>query len=336
MKKVLILLCLLFVVSMLAGAYVVSYKPPLYLKSVEVEEAPPFHALIFRYDTELCSPMQLERLMQQDEELGLRASLFPLPEDFGLRRNVLFDYSQSAGEVQLHARPMPWGITDAFAAYSDATPYQYRYLNENQILNAYYRNLFPEIAIFEFNGFYPEGLSLHSTANRLPWTDDTNYRIIGAAAARAGFRWVSVTSRAFSIGPDPTHTDPNLFNAYDPYVTSRQPSRWIRIPTGWGSTRSILVIPTSWRDAYHTESEDPEEIRDMYARMRKDIDRHWKVAREKGLPLVLLMHPVYRVGVDAQDELFFNFRRDLLEKAKRLDVPVMTFSEYADHLAAMQ
>ena len=336
MNKALILVGLLCVVALSAVAYLTPREPVMSLDTVEVEEAPRFHALIFRYDTEVSSLEQLERLIEQDTELGLRASAFPLPEEFRIRRNVLFDYSQRAGEVQLHARPMPWGLTDAYSAYNDWTPYQYGYLDKDEVLESYYHNMLPEAAIFEFNGFYPEGVSLHSTSNRLPWNDDINYRIIGAAAAHAGFAWVSVTSQAFSVGPDPTRMDPSRFNLYDSEITSRQPSRWIRVPGEWGSTKSILVIPTSWRDSYPIDSTDPDDIREAYALMRKDIDRHWKAAREDGLPLVLLIHPVYRVGVDVHDELFFELRRDLLDKARQLEVPVMTLSEYANHVAAMQ
>ena len=216
-----VLFAVLCLVAATAAGYLLFYEPTHAFQSVRVEQAAPFHALIFRYDTELSSKEQLERLLAQDEQLGLRASAFPLTQDFRLNRNVLFDYSRHTGEIQLHARPMPWGITDAFARAGDPTPYQYGYLDRDQILSAYYQNLLPEIAIFEFNGFYPQGLSLHSTTNRLPWDDDTNYRIIGAAAAEAGFRWVSVTSQAFSVGPDPRMTDPAKFNHYDREVTSQ-------------------------------------------------------------------------------------------------------------------
>jgi hypothetical protein len=231
---------------------------------------------------------------------------------------------------------MPWGLTDAFAAWRDPTPYQFGYVDRDQVLRAYFHNLLPEIAIFEFNGFYPEGLSLHSTTNRLPWDDDSNYRIIGAAAARAGFRWVSVTSQEFSIGPDRTRTDLRRFNQYDSEVTSRQPSRWVRIPTGWLSSRSILVVPTSWRDSYIAESTDPEEVPRLFARMLEDIDRHWRVAKERGLALVLLFHPAAFVDKPLYDERFFEFKRSLLERAKTEAVPVMTFSDYANRLASMQ
>lgn len=336
MKRSVALACLLILVAALAGAYLSLHRPEHTLNAVAVEPAPPFHALIFRYDTELTSRQQLERLVEQDEQLGLRASAFPLTQDFRLNRNVLFEYSQRAGEVQLHARPMPWGLTDAFSPGGDPTPYQYDYIDRDQVLAAYFQNLLPEIDIFEFNGFYPEGLSLHSTTNRLPWDDDTNYRIIGAAAARAGFRWVSVTSQVFSIGPDPARMDSRRFNAFDREVTSEQPSRWVRVRTGWRSSRSILVVPTSWRDHYRSNSSDPEDIKEMYARMREDIDRHWRVARERGLALVLLLHPVKYVGKPVHDEQFFEFRRTLLEQAKALAVPVMTFSDYASRLTSMQ
>ena len=336
MNRALIFAGLLCVAVLVAGVYLVPNEPTLSLDTVEVEEAPRFHALIFRYDTEVSSLEQLELLIEQDAELGLRASAFPLPEEFRTRRNVLFDYSQRAGEVQLHARPMPWGLTGAYSGVKDWTPYQYGYLDRDQVLESFYHNLLPEIAIFEFNGFYPDGISLHSTSNRLPWTDDVNYRIIGAAAAHAGLDWVSVTSQAFSVGADRTRADASRFNQYDSTITSRQRSRWIRVPDGWGSTRSVLVIPTSWRDAYQKRTADPQDIRDTYARMRKDIDRHWKAAREEGLPLVLMIHPVYRVGVEHHDELFYEFRRDLLETARQLDVPVMTLSEYTNYVAAMQ
>ena len=336
MNRTLILFSLLCLVALLAGAYVFLYEPRHGLERVEVEAAPAFHALIFRYDTELSSQQQLERLLEQDERLGLRASAFPLTQDFRLNRNVLFDYSRRAGEVQLHARPMPWGLTDAFAAAGDATPYQYNYVDRGQVLDAYFHNLLPEIAIFDFNGFYPQGLSLHSTTNRLPWDDDTNYRIIGAAAARAGFRWVSVTSQAFSIGPDPSKSDPRRFNAYDGEVTSRQQSRWVKTPSDWRSSRSILVVPTSWRDHYRSDPSDPEDVRLMYARMLEDIDRHWKVAKENGLALVLLLHPVKYIGRPLHDDLFLEFRKTLLERANKQAVPVMTFSDYANQLASMR
>ncbi len=336
MNRTLILFAVLCLVLVLAGTYLLLKEPRSTLDKVEVEAAPPFHALIFRYDTELSSREQLERLLVQDEQLGIRASAFPLTQDFRINRNVLFDYSTRAGEIQLHARPMPWGLTDAFAAAGDPTPYQFAYVDRDQILSAYFHNLLPEIAIFEFNGFYPKGLSLHSTTNRLPWDDDTNFRIIGAAAARAGFRWVSVTSQAFSVGPDPRRTDPRRFNAYDGDVTSEQPSRWLRVATGWGSSRSILVVPTSWRDHYRSESANPEDVSRMYARMREDIDRHWRVAKERGLPLVLLLHPVKYIGRPVHDQMFFEFRRALVEHAKKQAVPVMTFSEYTDHVISMQ
>ena len=336
MNRALILVGLLCVVALVAGVYLIAREPPMSLSTVEVEEAPSFHALIFRYDTEFSSVEQLELLIAQDAELGLRASAFPLPEEFRTRRNVLFEYSQRTGEVQLHARPMPWGLTNADTGWADWTPYQYGFLDMDQVLESYYHNLLPEISIFEFNGFNPEGVSLHSTSNRLPWSDDINYRIIGAAAAHAGLSWVSVTSQAFSVGPDRTKTDVSRFNNYDSEITNRQRGPWIRVPTGWGSTKSTLVIPTSWRDAYSEESTGLKDPREIYALMREDIDRHWKVAREEGLPLVLLIHPVYRVGVEVQSELFFNFRRDLLDEARRLGVPVMTLSEYANRVAAMQ
>lgn len=336
MKKFLLLLCLLVFAAVPSAAFIYLYEPEHSLDSVEVEEAPPFRAIIFRYDTELATREQLERLIAQDERLGLRASAFPLTQDFRHNRNVLFEFSQRAGEVQLHGRPMPWGLTDAFAGWRDPTPYQYGYLDQDRIFRAFFHNLLPEVEIFEFNGFYPEGLSLHSTTNRLPWDDDTNYRIIGAAAARAGFRWVSVTSQAFSLGTDRTKTDLSRFNEYDSEVTSRQPSRWIRIPTGWLSSRSILVVPTSWRDRYVAESDGPEQAPLLFARMREDIDRHWRVAREHGLALVLLLHPAKFVGRPGHDEQFFELRRSLVERAKAEAVPVMTFSEYARQLASMQ
>lgn len=336
MNRTLILFGVLCLVVILAIVYLALDESTSTLDKVEVEAAAPFHALIFRYDTEQASLAQLKRLADQDEKLGIRASAFPLTQDFRLNRNVLFYYSTHAGEVQLHARPMPWGLTDGFAVVGDWTPYQFDYLDRDQILDAYFHNLLPEIAIFEFNGFYPQGLSLHSTTNRLPWDDDTNYRIIGAAAARAGFRWVSVTSKAFSVGPDPRKTDPRRFNFYDKDVTSEQPSRWVRVATGWRSRRSVLVVPTSWRDQYRTESLDPEDVTDMYARMREDIDRHWQVAKERGLALVLLLHPVKYVGTPVHDELFLEFRRALVDRANKESVPVMTFSDYANHVAAMQ
>ncbi len=119
-------------------------------------------------------------------------------------------------------------------------------------------------------------------------------------------------------------------------MTSEQPSRWVRVRTGWRSSRSILVVPTSWRDHYRSNSSDPEDVQEMYARMREDIDRHWRVARERGLALVLLLHPVKYVGKPVHDEHFFEFRRTLLEQAKALAVPVMTFSDYANRLTSMQ
>lgn len=335
MNKAIILVALLCVVTLSAVAYLTPREPVMSLDTVEVEEAPRFHALIFRYDTEVSSLEQLERLIEQDAELGLRASAFPLPEEFRNRRNVLFDYSLRAGEIQLHARPMPWGLTDAYAGWHDWTPYQYGYLDKDRVLEAFYHNLLLEVAIFEFNGFYPEGISLHSTSNRLPWSDDINYRIIGAAAAHAGFNWVSVVSKSFSVGPQHVAADAHRFNRYDSEITNRQPSRWIRVPAGWGSKKSILVIPTSWRDSYPIESTDPEDIRELYERMRDDIDRHWKVAKEEGLPLVLLLHPFHRVGLEHHDEHFFALRRDLLDKANQLNVPIMTLSEYTKHVAAM-
>ena len=222
--------------------------------------------------------------------------------------------------------------------------------------------MLPEIAIFEFNGFYPDGLSLHSTTNRLPWDDDSNYRIIGAAAARAGFRWVSVTSQAFSvgpgssktdpnrinaddmggtdqaftIGPDPSKTDPDRFNTYDMEVSSRQRSRRVTVSTGWGSSLSILVVPTSWRDRVWTYSFEPEDLRDMHTRMLAEIEERWQVAHEHGLALVLLFHPLKFVGKPYLDDQFLELRRTLLERAKQRAVPVMTFSDYADRLASMQ
>ncbi len=257
---------------------------------------------------------------------------------------------------------MPWGLADAFSSANDPTPYQFGYVDRNQIADAYFYNLLPEITIFEFNGFYPQGLSLHSTTNRLPWDDDSNYRIIGAAAARAGFRWVSVTSQAFSvgpdssktdpnrvhaddmggadqaftIGPDPSKTDPDRFNTYDMEVTSRQRSRRVIVSTGWASSRSILVVPTSWRDHIWSYSSEPEDLHDMYTRMHAEIEKQWRVARENGLALVLLFHPVKFVGKPFHDDQFFEFRRTLLERAKQRAVPVMTFSDYADRLASMQ
>ena len=335
MNRVRILFGLLCVVAAMAGAYAISYEPPLALDTVEVEEAPRLHALVFRYDTELSSPAQLERLMHQDAALGLRASAFPLTQDFPSNRNVMFDYAQRAGEIQLHARPMPRGLGDAFDVASDLTPYQYGYVDKDQVLAAYYHNLLPEIDIFEFNGFYPRGLSLHSTTNRLPWDDDTNYRIIAAAAARAGFEWISVTSQAFSVrrGPGGSGRRADL---YDREITSRQPSRWIRVPDGFSSTRSILAVPTSWRDQYLTRSTEEDDIRRMYALMREDIDRHWKAARDEGLALVLLFHPSKYLGKAVHDQQFLELRRALLEDAARLDVPVMTFSEYAARLEAMR
>ena len=335
MKRPLILLFVLLLVAVLAGVNVYLYRPRHTLDGVQVEPAPPLHALIFRYDTELATTAQIERLIEQDERLGLRASAFPLTQDFQTNRNALFEYGLRAGEVQLHARPMPWGLINAFATGGDRTPYQFVYVDPDRILRAFFHNLLPEITIFEFNGFYPRGLSLHSSANRLPWDDDTNYRIIAGAAARAGLRWVSVTSQAFSIGPDPRRTDPAKFNAYDREVTSRQRSRWVHVRTGWGSTQSILVIPTSWRDHYYTKSTDPEHIGRVYTAMLEDIDRHWQVAREQGLALVLLLHPVKYVGLPIHDDMFFELKRTLLERAKRQGVPVMTFSDYTSRLASM-
>jgi hypothetical protein len=231
---------------------------------------------------------------------------------------------------------MPAGLRNAFIAVGDPTPYRFDFLDRDQMIDAYFHNLLPEVQIFEFNGFYPEGLSLHSSTNRLPWDDTVNYRIIGAAAARAGLRWASVTSQAFSLGSDPSKTDPNRFNAYDDDITSHQPSRWVTVRTGWRSRHSTLVIPTSWRDHYWIESEDPQELRNMYSTMLEDIERHWRVAEENGLPLVLLIHPVKYVGKPLHDELFLEFRRALVDRAENRSVPIMTFSEYTSHLASMR
>ena len=110
-------------VAVLIGAFVVLYEPKSALEKVEVEAVAPFHALIIRYDTEGSTRSQLERLLEQDEKLGLRASAFPLTQDFRLNRNVLFEYSRRTGsEIQLHARPMPWGLADAFSSANDPTP----------------------------------------------------------------------------------------------------------------------------------------------------------------------------------------------------------------------
>lgn len=336
MNRSLILFFVLCLVAVSAGAHIYFYEPTHSLHGVVVERAPQHHALILRYDTERSTPDQLERLATQDERLGIRASAFPMTQDFRTRRNALFEYRQRAGEVQLHARSIPGGLTNAFIVVSDPTPYQFDYLDQDQLVDAYYYNLLPEIAIFEFNGFYPDGISLHSTTNRLPWDDWVNYRIIGTAAARAGLRWVSVTSQAFSLGPDRNKTDPYRFNDYDDEITSRQPSHWVRIRTGWRSHHSTLVIPTSWRDQYWTESIDPLEVREMYADMLEDIDRHWRAAKERKLALVLLLHPSKYIGKPLHDELFFEFRRSLVERARMEAVPVMTFSEYASHLSSMQ
>jgi hypothetical protein len=336
MNRSLILFCLLCVVAVAAGAHVYFYEPKFTMDTIAVEEAPRFHALIFRYDTEISTPEQLQRLLEQDEKLGIRASAFPLTHDFRTRRNVLFEYSQRAGEVQLHARAMPQALTNAFIIGGDPTPYQFGHLDQDQMIGAYFHNLIPEIAIFEFNGFYPEGTSLHAAANRLPWDDDVNYRIIGAAAARAGLRWVSVTSQAFSIGPDRANPDPLRFNDYDRVLTSRQPSQWVSARTDWRTRHSTLVIPTSWRDKYWTDSLDPQVVRDMYARMLEDIDRHWQAAKEDNLALVLLFHPSKYIGKPLHDERFLDIRRTLIERARGEAVPVMTFSDYTARLASMR
>lgn len=334
-RRKILLLSILFV-AVLVASHAAFYEPKQILHRVSVEPVQPFHALIFRYDTENSTLEQLERLIEQDERLGLRASAFPLTQDFNFSRNVLFDYTLRAGDVHLHARPMPWGLMDAHAAFGDATPYQYFYLDRDQISNAYFHNLLPEIAIFEYNGFEPTGLSLHSTTNRLPWDDDTNYRVIGAAAARAGLEWVSVTSQKFSIGSDRNNMDRSRFNRYDADITSRQRSFWLDVSIDWWTRRSVLIVPTSWRDHYQSESTEPDDVRKMYENMLRDINRHWKVAKSKKLALVLLFHPRRHVGLPVTDALFFDFRRMLVERARSEDIPILTFSEYTKKMASMR
>ena len=108
------------------------------------------------------------------------------------------------------------------------------------------------------------------------------------------------------------------------------------VRTGWLERRTILVVPTSWRDHYRSESSSEQDVRAMYERMHEDIERHWRVAREEGLALVLLLHPVKFVGRPLHDEMFYQLKRTLLEEAKARSVPVMTFSEYTSKLASMR
>lgn len=301
---------------------------------LEVEPAAKIPALIVRYDTELATQDQLVALMHQDREIGIRATAFPLTEDFQTRRNVLQRYAIEAGEVQLHARPMPAGLSDAYKTYNDQTSYSYSFLDKDEMTNAFVNNLVHELRILRSNGFNVRGFSLHAIHNRLPWDDETNYRIVAIAAAATGLDWVSVTSQAFSLGSDRSKTDYKKFNQYDRDVTIRQHPFWVTVRTGWFSSRRVLVIPTSWRDRYGIGLFGQSTYKGTVDIMRQDIERQWQAAHNTGSPVVLLFHPVGFTLKSPQESQHLKLRRSLVERAKSLGVPIMTFSEYYEKARA--
>jgi hypothetical protein len=328
---------LLVMLAGLASAltYWLAHRPEHGLhRVVSAIPAEPFHAVIFRYDTELSSPAQLEALMRQDAELGLVSTAFPLAEDLQSRRNHLHRFATYQGELQMHGRPMPRGLSNAFQPYGDPTSYQYDYLDQDRMLQAFIANLLHEVRIFRINGIPLRGFSLHANSNRLPWSDEINYRIFAATAAALDMDWVSVTSSQFSLGATPGGTRPELFNAYDRAVTVAQKPLWISYRTGLFQAREVLAIATSWRDRYRVGLRGQEDWEGVYEAMNEDIDRQWAAAREQGVPLVLLLHPTAFAGKSPQHELSTRLKRRIAEQARREQIPIMTFSQYHDALAA--
>ena len=318
-----------------AVTFYLTHRPQHGLERVvAVEPAKSFHAVIFRYDTELSNNWQLEALMAQDLELGIRASAFPLVEDFQTLRNVLHRYAVDSGEVQLHARPMPRSMSQAFVLYGDLTPYRYQYLDKNEVLRSFISNLHHELHVFGVNGFAVRGFSLHANSNRLPWSDEINYQIFAASAAVHGLDWVSVTTNQFSLGPAPERLDAEKFNGYDREVTVAQSPRWVTYRTGVFATRKVLVIPTGWRDRYGIGLRGQTDIKAVYRAMREDIDRQWEAARRHDYPFVLMMHPYEFAKRKEAHDLNTALKQYILERARALEAPVMTMSEYFDALKA--
>ena len=120
---------------------------------ITTEPAARIPAIIIRYDIEGCTQEQLLTLMRQDRELGLRASVFPLVEDLERVRNTVQRYAIQSGEVALHAKPMPAGLANAWVVSNDPTPYQYDYLDKEEMIESYRHNIAHELKIFASNGF---------------------------------------------------------------------------------------------------------------------------------------------------------------------------------------
>ncbi len=324
-----VLLCALLIVGGLAAAWVATFEKTRYGLSdvVAITPAAEIPAVIFRYDTEASRQDQLVALMHQDRAIGIRASAFPLTNDFEQHRNVLHRYAVDAGEVQLHARAMPAGLANAYRSWNDRMPYNYVYLDQDAMVNSYLSNLVHELRIMRSNGFDVRGLSLHGVHNRLPWDDDTNYRIIAVAAAAAGLEWVSVTTQLLSVGPYRDIRNTERFNLYDSDVTVKQRPFWVTVRTGLFSRARVLVIPTSWRDRYEVGPRG-KTYADAVQEMRTDINRQWRAAREIGAPFVLLFHPATFTLRSPEESLNLGLRRSLAEQANALGIPIMTFSDY--------
>jgi hypothetical protein len=329
-----ILLFALFTVLIFSGIRLATDAVQTSLSDIiTTEPAARIPAIIIRYDIEECTQEQLLTLMRQDRELGLRASVFPLVEDLERVRNTVQRYAIQSGEVALHAKPMPAGLANAWVVSNDPTPYQYDYLDKEEMIESYRHNIAHELKIFASNGFPVSGFSLHSYHNRLPWTDDENYKILAVVAGAAGFECLSVTTQAFSIGDDLHPFRSAKFNRYDRDVTVRQKPFWADIRTGWFRKRSVLVIPTYWRERYGVGLFGQETVEGVFRIMREDIERQWQAAMEVGAPLVLLFHPVGSLRREEKEEAHFRLRRILVERARAENIPIMTFSEY--HSAAL-